>query len=309
LRGLLTEKYPMLEKEGSQIFSRALLYVIAHRTVDLNTVITTFQTVDYTVDKLIQIGLFRIREGYLECPYIFLWILSKNSPIEELREMDFCTYNELNGSFGKNCWQHWERFLANYRVIKSKIFGSGTFPLSELHSGALFGSDRKIEVETKPLKLIQSCHQLETGSNQWKKNEIIIHEQGKADFSTREFFVLNASGASAGDSFGQLKIEGSCVLEIFQAKHLKTEKINQHTYDEEWKLAATNDDIFILFTTGKTKLEEKDLPKRGGIVSISNFKEYFGIFVGRAFFSMKFNINDASRTQLKKIPYFGKKKS
>ena len=69
-------------------------------------------------------------EGTLTCPYIWLWLMANASKSDSiLRHWNFKYYSELQGNDGDptippGCqfWQHFEHFIASFRVLKSNVF-------------------------------------------------------------------------------------------------------------------------------------------------------------------------------------------
>ncbi len=128
------------------------------------------------------------------------------------------------------------------------------------------------------------------------------------DLSKENVFVINGSGATAADGFCPLEIIGEeeGARELHQDKHQQN-IFSLDDYMREYNKSAMKKDIFIVFTTGNTTITAKDLPARGGIVSRENFKDYFGPFAARAFFNIKIDINQATRSQLETIAGIGEK--
>jgi len=82
--------------------------------------------------------------------------------------------------------------------------------------------------------------------------------------------------------------------------------IDQDTFDAEYDKAACNQDVFILFTSGMSKVSK--LPSRSAIVDRELWSSYFGPFVGRAFHyadTERLNINNASFSYLTAITGIG----
>jgi len=147
----LQTTYPSLKNAPPYWFTATLL-IIAHKRLKLKDIIYTSSTETVTVEELLQVGLFTLENDRLNCAYIFIWILSINSNIEPLKNLNFNSYDEQAGKLGKGEWQHFEEFLADYRVIKSCAF-EGLVRLSEFHQGAVFGGDNaNVEIKSTPLK-------------------------------------------------------------------------------------------------------------------------------------------------------------
>ena len=68
-----------------------------------------------------------------------------------------------------------------------------------------------------------------------------------------------------------------------------------------------------MFSIDKRQWNESDLPDNSGIVTLANFKEYYGPFARRAFFitSQVLNLdpNEAAYSDLVQVPKIGEKKA
>jgi hypothetical protein len=100
--------------------------------------------------------------------------------------------------------------------------------------------------------------------------------------------IINASGASAADSFVygiHLRPDGpeSAVIKVnetHQQKLIKSD-ITQQVYDAEREKAAKKKDVFILYTSADSEIK---LSSMSAIVDKSCWNAYFGPFAGRTFF-------------------------
>ena len=119
---------------------------------------------DMTTEQLISLGLFRWKcipsspkVGYLECPFIFLWLLATWSDDPILSNYKLEAYDEQQSQVnpglpkGMQMWQNWEEATAQFRMLKSSLLDGQEVTLSTLHSGALLGSDSKIKVKVHKL--------------------------------------------------------------------------------------------------------------------------------------------------------------
>jgi len=155
-------------------------------------------------------------------------------------------------------------------------------------------------VEVTPLKeIVRASFQYSTKSG---ASDTIEHETGSVNVSDSDYFIINGSSASAGDGFCGLKLAHSLstIREVHQNKHIK-DNVDVALYNSEWKKGASDQDLFILYTTNSTSVTAKDLPAHGGIVSMTNYEDYFGPFAGRAFKAHRkeISINKATRSQLR----------
>ncbi len=96
---------------------------------------------------LVEMGLFEYDavKCTLNCPFVLLCLLCQWSNDATLTHLNLPAYNRLKentddiprtGQF----WQDWEEFLAQFRMLKSKLYGSAeSIKYSDLHAGAFFG--------------------------------------------------------------------------------------------------------------------------------------------------------------------------
>jgi len=307
LRALLENKYPALKQPPLYIL-KAVLVVMTGMVVQLQTKLYG----DYTVEDIIQVGLFSLfqaNSGFvLCCPYILLWLFAKHSGIQELQDMDFCTYEEQAGYVGRNQWQHWQHFINLFHVVKSHIFEPGEYSVSAFHHGAILSPKvADLKVYRQPLRLIIASNQLASKSEGYSHTSTVLHEMGTSLVQDCSIFIENAPSAKAGDGFGAVRLTDSTLIhEVFQAKHMPETPQTSTDFIREWGKAAAAKDIFIFFTTGPAQDGlVKALSSRGGLVTEEQFESYFGIFAARAFTAAKVNINQATRKQLMRIPLIG----
>eukprot|EP00026_Physarum_polycephalum_P003633 Phypoly_transcript_03646.p1 GENE.Phypoly_transcript_03646~~Phypoly_transcript_03646.p1 ORF type:complete len:709 (+),score=64.53 Phypoly_transcript_03646:245-2371(+) len=309
VRSSLNTRYPALQYIQAPHIRAALLHVFTGVPVTLTTALVG----SYTVEDVIQVGLFSLvprpnGQQQLHCPYILLWLLAKQSGIPELEQIDFCTYGEQLGEAGKNQWQHWQLFVHRFHVIRSHILPPGPLLASEMHRGATQSTDlATLWLTSRPCKLVEASQQLPTKSGSPQQFQ---YAGGIASTDDCSIFIHNGESAPAGDGFGAVCRQDSTIIhKVFQDKCYKT-TISRKDFDTEYKKAVTEGvDIFVFFTSGGLQSDffTKPLPPLSAIVSKAQFKDYFGIFAGRAFLHAKVNINKATRAQLQEIPQIGPK--
>jgi len=254
-----------------------------------------------TCEDLVELGLFSFSEdGHLNCPFVLLCILSDWSNDRTLAHLNLPSYNRIKadknlpraGSF----WQDWEEFTAQFRVLKSQVFAGVDTTLQDLHAGAIIGAGRTLKVEVLPL------------DGYFGSKHHVPYEEGLGFCDAHpKKFIMNGTSAAAGDGFCPLKVSGQRVLEVHQNKHmLKTFSLSD--WGDEIKKSANKSDFFIVFATHSSSIQEADLPERGAVVSQANYREYFGPYAGRAFYTKR-HINKASREELKLAPALGDTKA
>ncbi|GES91209.1 crinkler (CRN) family protein, putative [Rhizophagus clarus] len=220
-------------------------------------------------------------KGTLTCPYVWLWLMANASDDKILRNWNFKYYKELQADGdptippGCQFWQHFEHFIASFRVLKSNLFEiNKEIKLQDIHAGAKhnFGT---ATIKNIPLSLEKATRQQSTKSSAYSANKTV-----------------------------------TCKKESHQCKCLKSTIVSQKTFDQEREKASDKDDIFILYTRGRSDV--KNLPSLSAIVDCDCWKSYFGPFVGRAFLlvgSDKFNINNCTRSELTSIFGIGVKRA
>jgi hypothetical protein len=260
------------------------------------------------------------RRGYLEAPYIWLWMISRME-LERSNSAKFSAsedpdttyirqflidwkfndyeyiYNRLVGKGDGPTWQSFEKFCCLFRILRSLGFGDGVMvPLATLHLGCKLRDDRKTMVVNRHLKFAEAKHQYRTdsieGPNQYSDansaEEVETENHGilKAD-AQLSHLIINGNSAQAGDFFFSIKTPPGekIVREIGQCKFVKN-TLSKKDYDSEWKKSAGKDDIFIVYAP-KGVSPEVELLDRCGIVDDTCWKDYFGPFSGRAYLSLE----------------------
>ena len=172
VRSKMEDSYPPLASESKYLVP-ALIAVLTRCQLILKEKIPGM---DMTVEQLISLGLFRWKridssvKGYLECPFIFLWLLATWSGDPILSHFKLEVYDEQQSQTnpgipkGLQMWQNWEEITAQFRILKSALLDEQVIPLSILHAGALMGSDcSTIQVKVHKINdMIRASHQYDT---------------------------------------------------------------------------------------------------------------------------------------------------
>jgi hypothetical protein len=101
-------------------------------------------------------GLFEYNADsrILDCPFALLCLLSQWSNDHTLAHFNFPSYNhwKMNTDIPNTgrFWQDWEEFLAQFRVLKSKLYASKPVKFSDLHMGAVLGGDTDVFIQEEP---------------------------------------------------------------------------------------------------------------------------------------------------------------
>lgn len=167
LRDKLESAYPEICVETSSLIRAGVIHVLSAAPVTRETVLVKKKEGDeegLTVEDLLQLGLFTLQQFdaqcLLLCPYILLWIFAKHANIAALKEMDFDVYEEHVSKLGRNTWQHYEKFLANYRAVRSHVFNGQLVPVSTIHRGATLGAAcSSLKVCSKALCVVLASEQ------------------------------------------------------------------------------------------------------------------------------------------------------
>ncbi|CAG8763005.1 13632_t:CDS:1, partial [Acaulospora morrowiae] len=282
------------------------------------------------IDHLIQFGLIRFESsdpdqvgGYLLCPYIWLWIMAyannwnKNDPL--LRNWDFAYYKEVISISGESSippgcqyWQHFEYFVAQFRSLKSHVYKDGQqVDLCTIHNGARYNFVKNSMIYNRNLTLMHSVRRVSTKSEDYNQDTKILCQAEEVNIAEAKHIVINAPSAKYSDSFCPIKMvhTGQLQMETHQCKLVK-DSISQQKFDDEYKKATSQGDIFILYTSTSCKGLELRNPM-SAIISKENWKEYFGPFAGRCYnYAMgPPDINKATYTQLTGIEKIGKERA
>ena len=154
----------------------ALIAVIVRKKLNMKSEIDGLSK---TVEDLVSMGLFRWKPiedsdiGYLDCPFVLVWLLATWSGNPIFSQFKLPAYDDeqqrnMNPELptGLQCWQNWEEFIAQFRILKSQLLKGKKMKLSELHSGALWGKDgNNLEIQVDELKgFVRASHQYDTRS-------------------------------------------------------------------------------------------------------------------------------------------------
>lgn len=288
---------------------------------------------DILPEELSKLGLVKLErdelsdKGTLTCPYIWLWLMANASESDILRNWNFKYYNEIQTDGdptippGCQFWQHFEHFIASFRVLKSNVFENNqVIKLQDIHAGARhnFGS---ATIRNVPLSLKKAIRRESTKSSAYSTNKKVTCKEGDIDLTDASVCIINGYSAPAGDSFCPIYLAGSTQqshtvfhtvfrTECHQYKCYESTIVNQTTFNEENKKASDEGDVFLFYTCGPSNVP--DLPPLSAIVDRNNWKLYFGPFVGRAFLlarSDKFNINNCSKSEMTSINGIGSKRA
>jgi hypothetical protein len=268
-----------------------------------------------TVDNFCSMGLIRYDslQKRLDAPFILVYILANYSRDvdDALKKLLYGTYESLDGiqtqdNYYALGWDQWEKFNAYFRILRSQLLAGKQKTLTQLHCGAKFhltNSLSQTNFDVQRLEFAQASHQYKTSSG---SKDLIQCEMGNFNVSSGSHFFLNGTSASAGDGWCALN---SQLREIHQYKLVST-GINEASFIEERKKAAAKDDFFIVFSP--LTCYKGVIPENSAIVDASCYKNYYGLFSGRAFNlvnGFEISINSATRTQLMCVENIGEKRA
>ena len=128
-----------------------------------------------TVDEVCSTGLIRFIAinsdysspgmGFIDAPYIWLWVLFRNSLLfHNLQLDDYAGYEENPTSPSEYVWSNLEAFRLNFRQLKSTMYNNGEeVAIGEMHYGARMSEGvRDIAFKNHHLKCIQLVKQTDT---------------------------------------------------------------------------------------------------------------------------------------------------
>jgi hypothetical protein len=253
----LKDRYNELINE-THYLTPVLRVILTHTTLVASVPIPGTNILPENLSKL---GLIKFEkqnefssEGILKCPYIWLWLMANASKSDRiLRNLNFKYYSELQANDGDpiippGCqfWQHFEHFIASFRVLKSNVFEiNKEIELQDIHVGAKhnFGTTT---IRNIPLSLEKATLQQSTKSSTYSVNKTVTCSRGDLNLEDASACIINASSAPAGDSFCPIYFADSSQLyiESHQCKCLKSKTVSQKTFDEEREMRM----IFLYFT-------------------------------------------------------------
>lgn len=309
VRKKLMDRYPDWVNKSSG-YKEALALCLSGADVKKDTKVVG----DMTVDDILSLGLFELKDDRLHCAYVWIWALSSLAGDSDLVGFPLDDYTSIHrqtneaAPLGAQCWQHWEEFNTKFRMLKSSVLKGKTMSVTDFHAGAIFDVSTTAGKPTfcvQQLTVQRASHQYHTKSGSQDK---IVCEQGTYQVSNANSIFLNGYGAPAGDAFLGLAGNSSLVREVHQYK-LLTVKVTSENISTERTKAAGNKDLFLLFSVKDSDVSSEDLPSPCGFVDGRAFKSYYGPFAGRAFYAAndgKLEINQASRFQLESLVGVGK---
>lgn len=168
IRVSLETKYPQLKDQGSKLVNVLIAVLTRYQFRSQSDNIPNSAL---TADEVVQLGLFHYDSinNTLLCPFVFVWLLAIWSNHSALMHLKLEAYNEMQHyqdtslPSGLQFWQHWEEFVAQFRVLKSSLLKGSTIPLTEFHAGALVsGEASSLSVTVTELTLCHASEQYTT---------------------------------------------------------------------------------------------------------------------------------------------------
>ena len=103
IRVELENRYPQL-RDKAKMLVPVLLAVITRYPLQRQDLIPNS---DLTVDSLVRLGLFRWKApGFLECPFVLVWLLATWSQHQTLAHFRLEAYNEAQSKNNSNNFSH-----------------------------------------------------------------------------------------------------------------------------------------------------------------------------------------------------------
>ena len=274
----------------------------------------------HRIEEYTKCGLLRWNKitNKLDCPFIWLWLVSEH--YSDLRSLLWVEGVYTQAEYLENpevcpqgfaCWQHWEVFTAQFWCLKTSVYNGAEIGWHKLHSGAKFGKGKEPMVHVKKLEYRKAVEHCPIASD--KALRSVQTENGIIDPFNCEAHILPAENNPGGDSYCFIKEclpNGSHRKVTFAMSNKKTKVRRGMTdFTFEKQKSSSEYDLFIEFTTGSYDFSGHTSNSRCGIVSSSEFKEYFGPLAGRAFFIVRNpvpNINTATLSHLEAVSGIGR---
>lgn len=142
----MATKYPDMVEHTNELIP-TVLHIFMRRRVLRDEKLVRETKGDLTAKRVVEMGLFEYNtvKCTLNCPFVLLCLLCQWSNDKTLAHLNLPVYNRLKentddipctGQF----WPDWEELLAQFHVLKSKLYGSAeSIKYSDLHTGAFFG--------------------------------------------------------------------------------------------------------------------------------------------------------------------------
>lgn len=155
-------------------------------------------------------------------------------------------------------WESWEDFIVRFWCLKTSVFDGLVLNWKELHQGATFNGRDMPHVRVNRLTSAKATQH--SPSKSGSVLSVVDTEQGKHCPSDCEVHILSAANNSGADSF-------CCMEEILpdtskriitfaisnkysRGRHVTKSSRSLSEYTVEHQKAASDDDLFVKFTTG-----------------------------------------------------------
>ena len=283
------------------------------------TLYDTIPGTDLTVDRIVQVGLFRFDVDKQKLSVAFIWMILMCDWIEspELQAVIGLDHDQLlvklqDGKHPTLSLEAFEEFWCNFRALRSRCYrNEARVKWYQIHSGAYFSKNGDFEFVNRHLTFAKAVHQFGTKSS---SQDLIQIEERTSPLRDQflDKIILNKSSAPSGNSMVVLKLpDASALTEAHQYKQFDVSKMSIDKVLVERNKAADTTDSFILISAGKfDKRCLERLPKRTAVIDAECFEAYFGPFAGRAYVyrnTSPIDVNTACRYQLNQCLGIGEK--
>jgi hypothetical protein len=148
---------------------------------------------DLSVEQLVEMGLFTYTEKLtLTCPFVLLCLLKDRCQDLALKNLSLPSYTSLesgsNTRFLLAGWEDWERFVAQFIVLKTQLLAGKPVSFSELHHGAMLGSDKAVKVDVPYLESFEKLHHHVAPKDSMQSTKKKAHDKNYDLFSTQYFW-------------------------------------------------------------------------------------------------------------------------
>ncbi|KAF8443606.1 hypothetical protein BGX38DRAFT_1199121 [Terfezia claveryi] len=258
------------------------------------------------VDELCSTGLIRfipsnepnhmIGSGYLELPYIWLWLWCKEDlPFQKLQLDDYAFHEQDPMAPAVFGWSNLEIFRINFRQLKSMMYTDGEIiQIGEIHRGARMGEAKHIIFKNHHLNCVQLTNQTNTRTTKENSKVWEVHakwagqSEGQIDLRKCNHIARNAPSAPYGDAVMCLDTTtGPVMNEVHQWKHTSQVglKLSRKQLLTEITKAIGTDplDILIVSAPNYACSDIVDLPDNIIIIDKDSWVSYHGPFSGRAY--------------------------
>lgn len=314
---VLVQKYPIWRKLAPKVHT-LLSGVLCGTTYERDAIVD-----GYSIDSWEAMGLVRVQDdGRVIMPFIIIMLMAKYCRwldgvfMDGYQEADNNLANKDHLS-GMRLWQPYEAFCCSFQALRERTLAhtSDRTNFRVLHHGAHF----KTSSTEDPVVSLSKVKEHLLASKHTNTSELEVVVRTNKSNITAPFLrhvVQNAPGAPYGDAFTDVQIADSqkTIRSVTQVK-LINGSLTDALYTAERKKAMggleQGTSSFAMVSVAESKISDHVMGNLDFVVHKDNARDYFGPYVGRAFWlaneleNKTLDLNTATRLSLTAVAGIG----